>query len=104
VGAVEIHLPPPGPRAPPPPVAEIGRDGGNLPVALADRPRLLQKAGPLAGVKPGLALGALRQQLQAGSVELPVQRRHEVERGLGQNLLQPARYFGFDLDTAGGCH
>ena len=70
---------------------DVGRDRRAGPVAFADRARLGQEVGQLAGVElaPG-ALRALRQQLLAPAAERALQLGHERER-LGRQDLRRIR-------------
>ena len=61
-------------------VLEIGRDGRDAPVALANRARRLEEVGELARRDPLLALGSREQQLLAPPGELALERDDEVER------------------------
>ena len=54
--------------------------GAQVQLALADRARLGQEVGQLAGVERGLALGAQREELGAARAERALQLRREVER------------------------
>ena len=79
-------------------VLDVGRDRRAGPVAFADRARLGQEVGQLAGVELGLPRGAPREELVAPSAERALQLGHERHR-LGR---QDLRVLG--RDAAGDFH
>ena len=82
-----------------PAVEKVGRDLGDGPVAFADRFGLGEKVRQLAGVKVFLALHAPRQQLEAPSIEAPMQPGDERERLGAENFVLPTAGLGVDLDA-----
>ena len=61
------------------------------PVAVADRLRLGEEVGALAGVEPLGPLGAGREQLLAARLEGAVQLGHQGERRLGEDGLEAGK-------------
>jgi len=69
------------------------------PVAFADRARLGQEVGELAGVEVGLAHGALGQELVAASAERALQLGRERDRFGGEDAGELGRDAAGDLDA-----
>ena len=86
------------------PVAQVTRDGRNLPVRLADRFGRGQEIRRLARVDALLPLVPGAKQLEAPVAELPLQPRDEIERLGAQNLAAAGGGRSFDLDLPGGRH
>jgi hypothetical protein len=81
VERVDHHLPVArGPGDLDPAVLQVGRDGRDPPLALANPARGLEEVGQLARLDPLLPSRAGAQELLAPAVELAVQRDDEVER------------------------
>ena len=78
-------------------VEQVGRRRGDAPVALADGPRRLEEAGPLAGIERCLALAACGEQVEPGRVQLAMQQLEKCER-LAREHLAVGR--GHDLGAA----
>jgi len=90
-----------------PAVEKVVRDLGDGPVAFSYGLCLGEKIGQLAGVEIFLAPHAPRQQIQAPSIETPMQPGDERERLGAQNFVVPTRGLGVDLDAGYGrvrCH
>jgi hypothetical protein len=80
VQSVDRHLPVGRPREFHSPVLKVVGDGGYLPVALPDLPRLRQEVRHLAGADPLLPLGPPGEELFYSSPVLPRELRHESDR------------------------
>ena len=85
-----------------PPVEKVGRDGRNLPVAVAHGLRLGQETRKLPGVELLLPLHPLRQEIEPAAVEAPVEIRQERQRLPAQDLRLPGARLCMDLDASGG--
>ena len=90
-----------------PAVEKVGRNRGDLPVAVTDRFRLGEKVGQLAGVEVFLAPRSPHKQLEPAAVEPPVQPGQKRQRLGAQDFGLPAAGLGVDLDACCGrvrCH
>ena len=86
--------------------AAVEKVGGNRradPVSIANRARLGQKIGQLAGVDLGLSLRAACEQFRAAVAESALQLRRERHRFGRQDLRVFRRNAAGDLDTRAEC-
>ena len=85
-----------------PPVEEVGGDRRDLPAAFADRARLDQEVGQLAGVEALLPLGAPGEQLLAARVEAAMQVGEEGEGRRAEDFIGARPSGGANLDPGNG--
>jgi hypothetical protein len=79
-------------------VLQVRRQRRHGPVGLANRQRLLEKIGLLARVEARLPGHARGHELGQARPQLAGQRRDELQRAGGQDLLVPGGHLGADLD------
>ena len=86
VERIDHHLAIDGPGDLDPAVEQVGRDGSNLPVPLADAPGLGQEVRLPAAVEPGLDLRPAGQELPSPAIEGPLELGQE-RQGIGREDL-----------------
>ncbi len=84
-------------------IEEIGRQGGDLPVASADLSRLGCEIRQLAGIIARLTRLTRRQKLQPPLAELRLQARNKSDSLRRQDFMRALRQLAGELKRRGGC-
>ena len=98
VEGIDDHLPLGRPRDLDPATLEVPGNGRDRPPRLADGAGLGEEVGAGAAVERGLTRGARLEQGGPRRAELPLEPRHELERGRCQDGRAPTRDRGANLD------